>query len=144
MNINKAIRILEFIVIFIPVTILYLFALAVFIPLMLRDGDIPSISLGLLLAAPCLFSCYRIFTPVMLRGIGALNIENNKRYIWLWLGCVLSLGALLMVAFEPYIQLNDDDLQHIIRMWAVGSLLNIPLVHIFVEYKLFKVVKRTV
>lgn len=136
MRFNRILRIIEFIVLFIPVTLLYFLALLLFIPVSLRDGDIPVITLGLILAAPCLISCYRFFVPVMLHDIGKLKSISIRWYIWIWIGCVLSLAALVSVIIEPLSAMKDDDFQHVIRMWAVGSVLIIPIAHIFIENKL--------
>lgn len=138
MRLNRVIRFTEFIVIFIPVTLLYLFALILFIPVSISDGDIPGITLGLVLAAPCLLACYRFFIPAMLHGTQAVKKISVSWKIWIWLGCILSVAALVSVMFNLSSTIRDDDFEHAIRMWSVGRILIIPLAHIFIEAKLTK------
>ncbi len=127
MSFNRFFLVLQFVVLLLPLGIVYLIALAIFTAIQLRDGDILPILLGILLLAPFLVAAFRIMLCAI-KGIESLKSLGSG---W-WLISSVAIGAsvisILVFVLGDFSQLGEVT-GTLIATLSFSSVLVIPFIH---------------
>ena len=127
MSFNRFFLVLQFVVLLLPLGIVYLTALAIFTTIQLQDGDILPTLLGILLLAPFLVAAFRI----MLCAIKSVKSLKSLGSGW-WLTSSIAIGAstisILVFALGDFSQLGEVT-GTLIATLSFSSVLVIPFIH---------------
>ena len=127
MSFNRFFLVLQFVVLLLPLGIVYLLALAIFTTIQLQEGDFLPTLLGTLLLAPFLVAAFRIVLSAI-RGIDSLKSLGKG---W-WLISSVAIGAsiisILVFALGDFSQLGEVT-GTLIATLSISSVLVIPFIH---------------
>ncbi len=127
MSFNRVFLVLQFVVLLLPLGIMYLTALAVLTAVQLQVGDILPTLLGALLLAPFLVAAFRIMICAI-KGIESLRSLGSG---W-WLISSVAIGAsiisILVFVLGDFSQLGEVA-GTLIATLSFSSLLVIPFTH---------------
>ncbi len=127
MSFNRFFLVLQFVVLLLPLGIVYLTALAIFTAIQLQSGDILPTLLGILLLAPFLVAAFRIMLCAI-KGIKSLKSLGSG---W-WLTSSIAIGAsiisILVSALGDFSQLGEVTGTLIVTL-SFSSVLFIPFIH---------------
>ncbi len=127
MNFHRFFLVLQFVVMLLPLGIVYLLALAIFTTIQLQDGGLLPILLAVLLLAPFLVAAFRIMFSAI------RSIESLKRLgsLW-WIISSVAVGA-SVISFLIFVLGDFSQLGEVagtlIATLAFSSFLIIPFSH---------------
>ena len=127
MTFNRVFLVLQFVVLLLPLSIVYLIAMAIFTVVQVQEGGILPILLSTLLLAPFLVAAFRIMFSAI-KGIESLkNIASG----W-WLVSGVAIGAsvisVLIFTLGDFSQLGEIT-GTLIATLSASSVLVIPFIH---------------
>ena len=127
MNFNRIFLVLQFVVLLLPLGIVYLIALAVLSAVQLQDGEILPTLISVLLLAPFLVAAFRI-VGCAIKGVESL--KNLASGWWLISGVAIgaSVISLLVFLLGDFGQLGAIT-GTLIATFSFSSVLVIPFVH---------------
>ena len=127
MSFNRFFLVLQFVVLLLPLGIVYLIALAIFTVIQLQDGDILPTLLGILLLAPFLVAAFRI----MLSAIKGIESLKNLGSGW-WLISSVAIGSslisVLVFVLGDFSQFGEVA-GTLIATLSFSSVLVVPFIH---------------
>ena len=127
MSLNRIFLVIQFVVLLLPLSIVYLIAVAILTTIQLQDGDILPPLLGILLLAPFLVAAFRVMVCAI-KGIESLKSLSSVWWLISSVAIAASILSSLVFVFGDFGQLGEVA-GTLVATLTFSSVLIIPFTH---------------
>ena len=127
MSLNRIFLVIQFVVLLLPLSIVYLIAVAILTTIQLQDGGILPTLLGILLLAPFLVAAFRVMVSAI-KGIKSLKSLSSGWWLISSVAIAASIISILVFVLGDFGQLGEVT-GTLIATLTFSSVLIIPFIH---------------